>query len=109
MSDVSVKLTVLYPNTPGSSVDWEYYLGPHLELARRLLTPFGLQRIEIERGIAGIIPGAPPPFHAIASLYFPSAGALQEALAQTAGTLSTDQRKYYVGESLLQISEAVQA
>lgn len=109
MSDASVKLTILYPNIPGSSVDWEYYLGPHLQLARRLLMPFGLQRIEIERGIGGISPGAPAPFHAIASLYFPSAGALQEALAQTAATLSADQRKYYTGESVVQISEAVQA
>lgn len=85
-------------------MDWEYYLGPHIDLARRLLTPFGLQRIEIERGLG---PGAAPPFHAIARLYFLSAAALQDALAQTAAALSEDVRKYYRGESVIQISEVV--
>ncbi len=107
MSEPMVKLTVLYPNSPGSSLDWDYYLGPHVELLRRLLTPLGLQRLEIERGVAGMTPGSAPAFHAIARLYFPSLEALGSAMAQAAPTLTEDVRKYYRGESVVQISEVV--
>jgi uncharacterized protein (TIGR02118 family) len=104
-----VCLTVMYPQKSGSTFDWGYYLGGHLELAYRLLRPFGLTRIEIDRGMGGFPPGSPAPFYAIARLPFPSLEALQSALAATAGALVADQAKYYSGESVVQISEEVPA
>jgi hypothetical protein len=56
-----IRLSVMYPATPGSRFNWDYYLGPHLELSRKLLTPRGLVRTEIDRGIGGLPPGAPAP------------------------------------------------
>ena len=51
-----VRLTVLYPAVPGSTFDWDYYLGQHLALARRLLGARDLVRIEVDRGIGAFPP-----------------------------------------------------
>jgi uncharacterized protein (TIGR02118 family) len=103
-----VRLSVMYPNGSGSSFDWDYYLGPHVELAKRLLLPRGLVRLEIDRGVGSLPPGATAPYHAIGHLFFASMRDMQSALAATAPELIADQRKYYSGESVVQISEVVE-
>ena len=100
-----VKLTVMYPNVPGPNFDWEYYLGTHLDLARRLLGPKGLLRIEVDRGSSGFPPGAPAPFYAIAHLFFQTRAELEGALAETAAELIEDQHRYYGAQSVVQVSE----
>jgi len=102
-----VRLSVFYPATPGSTFDWSYYLGPHLVAARQLLGPRGLVRIEVDRGIGAFPPGTPSHYHAIGHLYFESMLDLDTALAATAPDLIADQRKYYSGESVVQVSEVV--
>lgn len=102
-----VRLTVLYPAAEGSTFDWKYYLGPHLVLARQLLGQRGLIRIEIDRGIGAFPPGTPSHYHAVGHLYFESMQDLDNALAATAAELVADQRKYYSGESVVQVSEVV--
>ena len=102
-----VRLSVLYPATPGSTFDWNYFLAEHLVIARRLLGARGLVRIEVDRGIGAFPPGTPSHYHAIAHLYFESMLHLDTALAATAPDLIADQRKYYSGESVVQVSEVV--
>lgn len=103
-----IRLSVMYPATPGSRFDWDYYLGPHCELARRLLTPRGLVRIEIDRGIGSLPPGAPPPYHAVGHLFFRTMAELESALEATAGEFVADERNYASVPSVLQISEVVE-
>lgn len=76
-------------------------------LARQLLGPRGLIRIEVDRGIGAFPPGTPSHYHAIGHLYFTTMQELDNALAATAGELVADQRKYYSGESVVQVSEVV--
>lgn len=102
-----VRLSVLYPVTTGSTFDWHYYLAEHLVVARRLLGARGLVRIEVDRGIGAFPPGTPSHYHAIGHLYFESMLHLDTALAATAPELIADQRKYYNGEALVQVSEVV--
>lgn len=102
-----VSLSVLYPAGSGSTFDWDYYLGPHVALAKRLLQPRGLLRIEISRGVGGFPPGAVAPHYAIAHLYFPTMQKLQSALGETSVDLIADQRKYYSGETVVQINEMI--
>jgi len=102
-----IRLTVLYPVTTESTFDWNYYLGPHLVLARQLLLPHGLVRIEVDRGIAAFPPGTPSHHHAIGHLYFETMLQLDTALAATTSALIADQQKYYSGESVVQVSEVV--
>jgi len=102
-----VRLTVLYPASPGSTFDWDYYLGQHLPVARRLLGARGLVRIEVDRGIGAFPPGTPSHYHAIGHLYFETMLHLDNALAATAPDLIADQRKYFSGDSVVQVSEVV--
>ena len=97
----------MYPATPGSHFDWSYYLGAHLELSRRLLEARGLVRTEIDRGIGGFPPGVPPPYHAVGHLFFGSMAEMESALAATAAEFIADERNYFDGRSLVQISEVV--
>jgi len=102
-----IRLSVMYPATPGSRFDWDYYLGPHLELARRLLASRGLVRTEIDRGIAGI-PSGPPPYHAIGHLFFRTMTELEDALAATAAEFIADERNYTDAPSVVQVSEVIE-
>jgi uncharacterized protein (TIGR02118 family) len=99
----------MYPATPGSRFDWNYYLGQHLELSRRLLKPRGLVRTEIDKGIAGFPPGVPPPYHAVGHLFFRTMAELQSALKATAAEFVADERNYFDGPSVVQISEVVES
>ena len=101
------RLSVMYPATPGSRFDWDYYLGQHLELAQRLLSARGLVRTEIDRGIGGIPPGAPPPYHAVGHLFFHSMAELGSALEATAAEFIADEKNYTDVPSVVQISEVV--
>jgi uncharacterized protein (TIGR02118 family) len=103
-----IRFSIMYPATPGSTFDWDYYLGPHRELARRLLTSRGLVRSEIDRGIAGVAPGDPPPYHAIGYLYFRTMAELESALKDTAADFIADERSYTSIPGVVQISEMVE-
>lgn len=102
-----VRLSVLYPITEGSTFDWKYYLGPHLVLMRQLLGPRGLVRIEVDRGMGAFPPGTPSHFHSVGHLYFESMQELDCALAASAAELIADQRNYFSGDSIVQMSEVV--
>jgi uncharacterized protein (TIGR02118 family) len=101
-----IRLSVMYPQTAGSSFDWNYYTTTHFELARKHLASKGLLRTEVDRGVAGFPPGAPAPYHAIGHLFFKSMDELSNAL-NTSAELIADQKNYFNGESVVQISEVV--
>lgn len=103
-----IRLSVMYPVTAGSSFDWTYYLGPHRELSRRLLTPRGLVRTEIDRVIGSFPPGAKQLYHAVGHLFFHSMADLESALAATAGEFIADERNYTNVQSVVQVSEVVE-
>jgi len=79
-----------------------------VELARRLLTPRGLVRIEIERGIGGFPPGATAPYHSVAHLVFRTTEELTSAMEAAAADLIADVKNYTEVETVLLISEGVQ-
>ena len=102
-----IRLSVLYPATAGSRFDWEYYLGQHVDLVNRLLPPLGLVKLEIDHGLGGFPPGAPPPFLAVGHLFLQTMSDLQTALGATAAELVADQKKYTDVQSVILISEVV--
>ncbi len=102
-----IRMSVLYPATAGSRFDWDYYLNTHMELTRRLLTPLGMVRAEVDRGIGGFPPGTPAPFHAIAYLMFPTLADLQAAMGSAGMEIMADVPNYTDTQVVAQISEAV--
>ena len=107
MLPAMIRLSVMYPATPGSRFDWDYYLGPHRELSRQLLDSRGLVRTEIDRGVCGI-PPAPPPYHAVGHLFFRTMGELESALQATAAQFIADEPNYTSEHGVVQISEVVE-
>ena len=103
-----IRLSVMYPATSGSRFDWTYYLGPHLELSRKLLSSRGLVRTEIDRGVGGFPPGTPPPYHAVGHLFFRTIAELESAMAATVAEFLADQQNYFDGSAVLQVSEMVE-
>jgi uncharacterized protein (TIGR02118 family) len=67
-----IKVTVMYPNEAGKKFDMDYYVNNHMPMAAGLLTPGGLIRGEVEKGISGTDPNSPPMYVAVGCLYFSS-------------------------------------
>jgi uncharacterized protein (TIGR02118 family) len=97
-----ITVGILYPNTPGSTFDVDYYRDTHLgKLARELLSP-ELKGIELDVGVAGAKGAAP--FHAVGYLKFASMQDFQQAFARAQAQLGADVPKYTNIEPTLQIS-----
>jgi uncharacterized protein (TIGR02118 family) len=103
-----VRMSVYYPSQPGVTFDHAYYSGEHRQLCQRVLGPLGLERVEIDRGVAGY-GGGPAPYVAVGHLFFDSMDALQTAWAAGGGEIVADVPRYTNAQPVVQISEIVQA
>jgi uncharacterized protein (TIGR02118 family) len=103
-----IRLSVMYPQSKGSNFNWNYYTTTHFELVEKYLSGKGLLRTEVDKGVGGFPPGAPAPYHAIGHLFFATLDDLMNALS-TSAELIADQKNYFDGESVVQISEVVEA
>jgi uncharacterized protein (TIGR02118 family) len=89
-----VRITILYPQTPHSRFDMDYYLGTHMPMSLRLLrTHAGFRALSVERGTAGP-DAAPAPFVAACHYLFESAEAFMSAFAPHAAELQGDIANY---------------
>ncbi len=56
-----VKISMLYPNQPGSKFEMSYYLNTHMPMSiERLSAHQGYRGVSVERGLAGDAPGSDP-------------------------------------------------
>lgn len=99
-----IKVSVLYPNTPGSRFDVDYYTSVHMPMAVRLLGS-ALKAVSVEIGVGGAVPGDPAPFAAIAGFTCESVEAFTAAFMPVADQLQGDIPKYTDIRPILQISE----
>ena len=99
-----IRVTVVYPNTPGSQFDIAYYCKTHIPLVRRLFGP-ALKNVAVEQGIAGGTPGSPAPYLAIGQLQFESVEEFQAAFAPCAQEIMADIPNYTNTQPVIQISE----
>jgi uncharacterized protein (TIGR02118 family) len=101
-------VSVLYPANSTSTFNLDYYLDSHIPLAKRLLSPHGLQRVEVARSLGAFSPGNSAPFHTIGQLYFATLEGLERGLALAAPELIGDIPRYYSGgEPIIQVTEIV--
>jgi len=98
-----IRISVVYPNQPGSRFDADYYLRTHMPLAARLLGR-AVKAVTAEIGVAGETPGAPPPYAAIAGFTCASIDAFSQAFLPVAGRLQSDIPNYTDIEPVFQIS-----
>ena len=88
-----IRLNILYPNTPGSHFNLDYYLGTHMTMAKRL---FGdvLNEVTLEHGMAGVEPGSPPTYIRSCHMRFESIEAFMEAWSLIGAQLGGDIPNY---------------
>jgi uncharacterized protein (TIGR02118 family) len=99
-----IKVSVLYPNKPGSHFDMSYYINTHMPLARRLLSK-GLRKTEVDAGLQGTKPGEPPAFFGGCQFYFDSIEAFLEAWTPAAAELTADIPRYTDVPPIIQFNE----
>ena len=99
-----IRVAVLYPNGPDARFDHDYYANRHMKMVTERLTPMGLIKSEIDRGIAG---EPAQPYVAICYLLFNSVEEFQKALAVHNDEFTADIPNYTNLAPQIQISEIV--
>ena len=98
------RIVVLYPQAGDNWFNMDYYKKNHIPLVKKLLKPFGMEKLELDAGIAGI--DASAPYFAIAYLTFKTLEQFQKGFAAHGKTLSDDMPNY-TKEVIIQIGEIV--
>jgi len=90
-----VKISILYPQTPDSAFDMEYYLRTHMPMSlARLRTHPGFISLSVERGVAAPQSGLPPAYVAMCHYIFTSAEDFVAAFMPHAAVLQADISNY---------------
>ena len=107
-----VKISIFYPQTPGSTFDMEYYLSRHMPMSLGLLRCHpGFIALSVERGVAAPQSGLAPPYVAMCHYTFASAEDFVAAFMPHAAVLQADIANYtdiapVVQFSAVEISES---
>ena len=99
-------VTVLYPNTPGVTFDFNYYLEHHATLIDRLYGG-SIAKLELRRGSA-TPQGLPAPFVAIINIWIADQAAFDAAGAKHGATLIADVPNFTNTMPTIQIDEIVE-
>ena len=75
-----IRIAAAYVRQPGKKFDMDYYVHTHLPMVREKFGPFGLRKIEVDRGVESP-GGGESPFFAIGYLYFDSLADFQKCYA----------------------------
>lgn len=97
-----IRMTILYPNTPGSTFDADYYRSKHLPLGQKLMGS-AVKGMELDVGIASA--AGPAPYHAAGHFLFESMESFQQAFPAAAGQLREDVPRYTNVEPVVLFSE----
>jgi len=83
----------------------DYYKKNHIPLVIKLLKPYGMEKVELDAGIAGMDGQAP--FFAIAYLTFKTMDQFQKGMA-THGKTLTEDIPNYSKDFIMQIGEVIE-
>jgi uncharacterized protein (TIGR02118 family) len=101
-----IKVTVMYPNTPGSRFDHEYYRDVHMPLVYELMGG-KCRSYTVDRGLAGGAPGSTAPYVAMCHIFCDSVADFQAGFGPHVDTIMEDVPRYTDLAPLVQISEVV--
>ena len=99
-----IKVTILYPNTPGARFDFDYYVKTHMPMSIRLLGP-RIRSVSVERGVEAVEPGSPPAFVALCHFVCDSRQSFEAAFLPNAASLQGDMPNYTDIVPVIQFSE----
>jgi len=99
-----IRVSVTYPNKPGTHFNADYYLKVHMPMSAKLLG-HALKSVTAEIGVSGEEPGSAPPYAAIAGFTCESIEVFLQAFMPVADRLQGDIPNYTDIEPVIQISE----
>jgi uncharacterized protein (TIGR02118 family) len=100
-----VKISMLYPNRPGSKFEMNYYLNTHMPMSiERLSVHQGYRGVSVERGLAGDAPDSDPTYVAMCHYLFDSLEDFLAAFTPHATLLQGDMPNYTDVMPVIQVS-----
>ncbi len=102
--EIVIKVSVLYPNSEGSSFDMDYYCDSHIPMVQGLLGS-ALKGVAVEQGLGGAEPGSSATYAAMGHLLFDSVEAFQAAFGPHADAIIGDMPNYTDVQPTIQVSE----
>jgi uncharacterized protein (TIGR02118 family) len=101
-----IKVSVMYPNTPGARFNHEYYRDKHMPMVQAKLGA-ALKFYTVDKGLAGGAPGAPATYVGMCHLYSDSVETFQAGFGPHAKDIMADIPNYTDIAPVMQISEVV--
>jgi uncharacterized protein (TIGR02118 family) len=101
-----IKVSVIYPNSPGVRFDHDYYRDKHLPLIESRMGA-GLKYYTIDKGLSGKTPDVPATYVAACHLMCDSVEAYQASFGPHAQEINGDIRNFTGVIPAVQISEVV--
>lgn len=99
------KVSVMYPNQPGTRFDVDYYVNRHMQLVQELMQPEGLVKIAVDKGISA--PGQPALYHCIGQLFFNDPAGYERSIQKHGKQLRGDIPNFTDVTPIRQVSEVV--
>lgn len=101
-----IKVSVMYPNNPGTRFDHNYYRDHHMPLIKSRMGA-GLKYYSVEKGLTGGAPDSPAAYVAACDLLCDSVEAYQASFGPHAQEIRADIRNFTDQKPIVQISEVV--
>ena len=102
-----IRIAAVYPRVEGKKFDIDYYIQHHLPVVRQKFTPFGLKKIEVDRGVQKP-GGGVSPFFAIGYLYFDTLESFQKCYAAVGKEVVDNIPVYTDVKPMIQVGELEQ-
>lgn len=101
-----IKVSVMYPNTPGARFNHEYYRDQHMPKVKALMGD-SCKSYTIDKGLAGGTPDAPATYVGMCHIFCDSVKAFQDGFGPHAEEIMGDIQNYTDLSPVIQISEVV--
>lgn len=101
-----IKVSVMYPSTPGARFDHEYYRDSHMPLVKSLMGDSCLF-YTVDKGLAGGAPGEPPTYVGMCHIFCDSIDSFQAGFGPHTKAIMADIPNYTEIPPVMQISEVV--
>lgn len=101
-----IKISIMYPNTPGAKFDIRYYVETHMPMSINLVKGHkGFRGVSVEHGIAGVEPGSQPAYIAVCNYLFNSLEDFWDATTPHGQALQDDMKHCTDIQPLIQFNE----
>ena len=101
-----IKVSVMYPYTPGARFDHDYYRDKHMPLLKARMGDACLS-YTIDKGLAGGAPGSAPAYVAMCHVFAESVESFQKSFGPHAKEILGDVKNYTDIAPVSQVSEVV--